>query len=211
MRLWPIVALWVTSTLAIVGAEKRVRWLELVFKPITTLLFFAVIGWPETAFARWVTAGIALSVIGDVALLWDSNRAFLVGLAAFLLAHIAYVVAFLGAAVWSPHVAIVAVVVLASSVMLVRATWKGAAGMHGATIAYAVVISAMVISAWATVGGPLTMAPYAAVGAVLFYISDSTLALNRFRRRIPHIAFFAIGIYWLGQLGIAIAASASAF
>jgi uncharacterized membrane protein YhhN len=49
------------------------------------------------------------------------------------------------------------------------------------------------------------------VGAVLFYISDSTLALNRFRRPIPHIAFFAIGIYWLGQLGIAIAASASAF
>lgn len=211
MQLWPIVALWVTSTLAIVGAEKRVRWLELVFKPITTLLFFAVIGRPETAFARWVTVGMALSVVGDVALLWDSNRAFLVGLAAFLLAHIAYVIAFLGAAVWSPHVAIAAVVVLASSVMLVRATWKGAAGMHGATIAYAVVISAMVISAWATVGGPLTMAPYAAVGAVLFYISDSTLALNRFRRPIPHIAFFAIGIYWLGQLGIAIAASASAF
>ena len=211
MRLWPIVALWVTSTLAIVGAEKRVRWLELVFKPIRTLLFFAVIGRPETAFARWVTVGMALSVVGDVALLWDSNRAFLVGLAAFLLAHITYVIAFLGAAVWSPHVAIAAVVVLASSVMLVRATWKGAAGMHGATIAYAVVISAMVISAWATVGGPLTMAPYAAVGAVLFYISDSTLALNRFRRPIPHIAFFAIGIYWLGQLGIAIAASASAF
>ena len=81
--------------------------------------------------------------------------------------------------------------------------------MHPATIAYAVVISAMVVSASATVGGPLPLAPCAAVGAVLFYSSDSSLALNRFRRPIPHIAFLAIGVYWLGQLGIAIAASAS--
>ncbi len=209
MRLWPIVALWITSTLAILGAEKRVRWLEVAFKPLTTLLFFAVIGRPETTFARWITAGIALSVIGDVALLSDSNRAFMLGLVAFLLAHIAYVIAFLGVAAWSPHVAIAAIVVVAASVLLLRATWKGAAGMHAATIAYAAVISAMVISAWATVGGPLLMAPYAAVGAVLFYISDSSLALNRFRRPIPHSALLAMGVYWLGQLGIAIAASAS--
>ena len=46
-------------------------------------------------------------MIGDIALLSDSNRAFMVGLVAFLLAHIAYVIAFLGVAVWSPHVAIV--------------------------------------------------------------------------------------------------------
>ena len=62
-------------------------------------------------FARWVTAGIALSVVGDIALLADSNRAFMVGLVAFLLAHVAYVIAFLGVAAWSPHVAIVAVVI----------------------------------------------------------------------------------------------------
>ena len=209
MHLWPVAALWVTSTLAILGAEKRVPWLVVVFKPLTTLLFFAVIGRPESTFARWVTAGIALSVIGDIALLSESNRAFMVGLVAFLLAHVAYVIGFLGIAVWSPHVAIVAVVVGLSSVLLVRAIWKGAAGMHAATIAYAAVISAMVITASATVGGPLLMAPYAAVGAVLFYVSDSSLALNRFRRPVPHIALYAMGIYWLGQLGIAIAASAS--
>ena len=103
----PILAMWVTSTLAIVGAEKRIRWLEVVFKPLTTLLLFAVIGRPQTSFAGFVTAGVALSVVGDVALLWDSNRAFIVGLAAFLLGHVAYVIAFLGVAVWSPHVAVV--------------------------------------------------------------------------------------------------------
>jgi uncharacterized membrane protein YhhN len=201
--------MWVTSTLAIWGAERRMRWLELVFKPLTTLLLFAVIGIPANNFARLVTAGIALSVVGDVALLWHTDRAFMVGLGAFLLAHIAYVIAFLGVAVWSPHVAIVAVVVSASSIVLLRATWEGAAGMHGPTIAYGVVITTMVVSASATVGGPLPLAPFAAVGAVLFYVSDASLAINKFRRPVPHIPLLAFGVYWLGQLGIAIAATSA--
>jgi len=207
VRFLPIAAFWVTSTLALIGAEKKIAWLHVVFKPLTTLLLLAVVGFPETTFARWIAAGIVLSAIGDVALLWDSNRAFIAGLVAFLLAHIAYVIAFLGVAVWSRHLAVVAVIVTVSSLLLLRATWKGAAGLHAATIAYAVVISAMVVAAWATIGGPVAMAPAAAVGAVLFYISDSSLALNRFRAPVPHIAMLAIGVYWLGQLGIAIAAS----
>ena len=208
MRFLPIAAFWVTSTLALVGAEKKIAWLHVVFKPLTTLLLLAVVGYPETTFARWIAAGIVLSAVGDVALLGNSNRAFMVGLAAFLLAHVAYVIGFLGVAVWSPHVAVVAVIVTISSLLLLRATWKGAAGLHAATIAYAVVISAMVVTAWATIGGPVVMAPAAAVGAVLFYISDSSLALNRFRSPVKHIIMLAIGVYWLGQLGIAIAASA---
>ena len=67
----------------------------------------------------------------------------------------------------------------------------------------------MLFRSAATLGGPLPLAPFAAVGSVLFYISDSSLALNLFRKPIPHVAFLAIGVYWIGQLGIAIAASAS--
>jgi len=208
MRL-PILAMWVTSTLALLGAERKIRALEVVFKPITTLLLLAVVGVPETRFAGLIWAGILLSTVGDIALLWESKRAFLVGLGAFLLAHVAYVVAFVGAAVWSPHVAVVAAVMIVASSILLRLTWKGSAGIHPATIAYALVITAMVVAASATIGGPLVLAPFAAVGAVLFYISDSSLALNLFRKPIPHVAFLAIGVYWIGQLGIAIAASAS--
>jgi uncharacterized membrane protein YhhN len=199
--------MWVTSTLAIMGAERRVRWLEFVFKPVTTLLLFAVIGVPTNNFARLVTAGVALSVAGDVALLWHTDKAFMVGLGAFLLAHVAYVIAFLGVAVWSPHVAVVAVVVSASSIILLRATWEGAAGMHVPTIAYGVVITTMVVAASATIGGRLPLAPFAAVGAVLFYVSDASLAINKFRRPVPHIPLLAFGVYWIGQLGIAIAAT----
>jgi uncharacterized membrane protein YhhN len=204
-----IVAMWITSTLAILGHEKNVRWLEIAFKPLTTILLLAIIGVPETTFAKLISAGVVLSLAGDIALLGNSNRVFMVGLAAFLLAHVAYTIAFLGVAVWSPFVPAAAVVMLVASLALLRATWTGAAGLHGPTIAYAVVISVMVVSAAATIGGPLVLAPAAAIGSILFYVSDASLALNRFRKPIPHIALLALGVYWIGQLGIAIAASSA--
>jgi uncharacterized membrane protein YhhN len=209
VRILLIAALWASSTLAILGFERKVRWLEVVFKPLTTILLFAVVGRPETTFARFVTAGIALSLVGDIALLGSTNRVFMVGLVAFLLAHVAYVIGFLGVAVWSPHVAAVAVIMLVSSAWLLRATWQGTAGLHAPTIAYAVVISVMVVAASATLRGPIAAAPFAAGGALLFYVSDASLALHRFRRPIPHVSLLSLGVYWLGQLGIAIAASAS--
>jgi uncharacterized membrane protein YhhN len=206
--LLPIVAYAVSGVLAIVAAERGWTRSEVLLKPLTTLLLLLLLGWPETRFAWLVGAGIVLSVIGDVALLGEGNRAFLVGLAAFLLAHVAYVIAFVGVAVFSPIVVVVAIVVAASTALMLRAIWRGADGLHGPTIAYGAVISAMVVSASATLGGPLRWGGAAAVGAVLFYASDASLALNRFRRPFPHAAIATMGIYWLGQIGIVLAARA---
>jgi uncharacterized membrane protein YhhN len=203
-----IVAVVISGTLAIIGAERGVRWLQVVFKPLATLLLLAIVGVPETTFARLVAAGVVLSVVGDAALLGAGNGAFMVGLGAFLLAHVAYVIAFMGAAVWSPHVLAVGLVATVSTTFILRAIWKGSAGLHAPTVAYGVTISAMVISASATLGGHLAQAPLAAVGALLFYTSDACLALNRFRRPIPHVALATMGVYWLGQIGIAVAARA---
>lgn len=206
LPVFPSVAVLVSAALAIFGAERGIRWLTVAFKPLTTLLLLLVVGSPETAYAQWIVAGIVLSVVGDVALLSPSNRAFIIGLAAFLLAHIAYVIAFVGVGVFSAHVVGVALVTIATTVLTLRAIWKGAAGMQGPTVAYGVVISAMVITASATLGGSLSRGYLSAIGAVLFYISDTSLALDRFRAKIPHAALLTQGIYWLGQLGIAISA-----
>ena len=208
--LLPFVALAVSGTLAIYAAERGVGWLHAVCKPLTTALLLTVVGRPITPFATWVAVGIALSVLGDVALLWSGPRAFMVGLAVFLMAHLSYALAFAGVAVWSPHVALVAVVAATTTTLVLRAIWSGARALHGPTVAYGVVISAMVISASATVrvggGGAFAHGALAAGGAVLFYVSDASLALDRFRRPVPHIAFWTLGVYWLGQLGIALAA-----
>jgi uncharacterized membrane protein YhhN len=203
----PVIAVLVVAVLAVFSAERRLVWLHIPSKPLTTALLFLIVGWPTTRLAWWIDAGIALSIVGDIALLSSGKGAFLAGLGAFLLAHLAYVVAFAPLAVWSPHVAIVAVATLTATALVLRAIWAGAAGLRAPTIAYGLVISAMVIAASATLGGPLAAAaPLAAGGATFFYASDASLALNRFRRPIPHAAFFTLGLYWIGQIGIALAA-----
>jgi alkenylglycerophosphocholine hydrolase len=203
----PVIAVLVVAVLAVFSAERRIVWLHVPSKPLTTALLLLIVGWPTTRLAWWIDAGIALSIVGDIALLSSGKGAFLVGLGAFLLAHLAYVVAFAPLAVWSPHVAVVAVATLTATALVLRAIWAGAAGLHAPTIAYGLVISAMVIAASATLGGPLAAsATLAAGGATFFYASDASLALNRFRRPIPHAAFFTLGLYWIGQIGIALAA-----
>ena len=71
-------------------------WLPFVFKPLTTLLIIAW-AWPRGADSplqqQWVRIGLALSLAGDIALLWP-KQGFLPGLIAFLLAHLAYIRAF---------------------------------------------------------------------------------------------------------------------
>ena len=205
----PVVAVFAVvavGALAVFSAERRLAWLHVFTKPLTTALLALIVGWPRTRLAVWVDLGIALSVIGDLALLGAGKRAFLAGLAAFLLAHLAYGAAFAGVAVWSPHVAVVALATIAATALVLRAIRQGTVGMRGPTITYGVVITAMVIAASATIGGPLATPWFAAWGAALFYASDASLALNRFRRPIPHAAFLTLGLYWVGQIGIALAA-----
>jgi uncharacterized membrane protein YhhN len=201
-----VVAVIVVGALAVLSAERQIGWLHVPTKPLTTALLFLVVGWPTTRVAVWVDVGIALSVVGDIALLGRGKGAFLVGLAAFLLAHLAYGAAFAGVAVWSPRVAVVAVIMIVVTARVLSAIRAGTVGLRGPTIAYGVAISAMVIAAFATVGGPLPGAWLAAAGAVFFYASDASLALNKFRRPIQHAAFLTLGLYWIGQIGIALAA-----
>src|ERR1700722_17412560 len=143
----PVIAVLVVAALAVFSAERRIVWLHVPSKPLTTALLFLIVGWPTTRLAWWIDVGIALSVVGDIALLSSGEGAFLVGLAAFLLAHVAYVVAFVGVAVWSPHVAVVAVLTVGATLFVLRAIGPGTTRLRAPTIAYGVVISAMVIAA----------------------------------------------------------------
>jgi uncharacterized membrane protein YhhN len=201
-----VLAVVVAGVLAIFSAERRLRGLHVVTKPLATALLVLIVGWPRTRLAAWVTAGIALSIVGDVALLSPGDGAFIVGLAAFLLAHVAYVVGFAGTAGWAPWLPLVVVVTGAATVMILRAIWPKTAGMHGPVVAYGLAITAMVTAAFGALAGGLPGGWLAAVGALLFYASDASLALNRFRSPIPHAAFLTLGLYWIGQIGIALAA-----
>jgi len=95
---WLALALVACAALAIASAPWALDApvLNFVFKPLATLIVIAYAwqrGHNAPVVRRWVLAGLVLSLGGDVALLWP-QQGFLPGLVSFLLAHLAYLVAF---------------------------------------------------------------------------------------------------------------------
>lgn len=144
--------------------------------------------------------GLVVSLLGDVFLLVDDERAFVGGLASFLLGHVAYVVGLLLAPNrlgWAlVGLALVAVAIGTVGRRIVDTVRDRHRELTGPVVAYLVTISAMVVCAWSTA------APWAIVGAMLFYASDSVLAWNRFvePRRLGPIAVMVT--YHLAQAGL---------
>jgi uncharacterized membrane protein YhhN len=200
------------GTLAIIGTETKRRWLVAISKPIATACLLLVLGSPPTTLVeKLVALGIVFSIIGDGFLVVDGERAFFAGTAAFLAAQVLYAAAFWSLRAPARPVAPVAGVVVVVSALLVANLWRPAGAMRPAVALYAVAITLMVGTALGTLGGPLRplAALCAAIGAVLFYISDATLAWDKFRKPLRYGSIVTMGVYWIGQIGIALAARIS--
>jgi uncharacterized membrane protein YhhN len=175
-----------------------------VTKPLTLVLLIAVAVTLDPSVSStirwWMVAGLVLSLAGDVFLL-SSERWFLAGLGSFLVGHLAYVVGLqlaptsLGWTLIGLAVVIVAVFV-GGRAMLQRVDLDEAKGLIGPVIAYVVIISAMVVSAFGTA------AVFAIVGSLLFYFSDATLAWNRFAEKRRWGPLTVMVTYHLGQFGL---------
>lgn len=142
-------------------------------------------------FDRLVLAGLCLSLLGDALLLSARRPAFLAGLVAFLLAHVAYAAAFAPRSATPPWVALP---ILAALVAVLRWLWPHLGGMKGPVVAYTLVISAMLHLA---LGVARWQVP---VGAILFYASDLLVARDRFVR--PGLSNRVAGLpaYYAAQL-----------
>ncbi len=150
----------------------------------------------EGSFERGMLAGLALSVVGDALLLSARRPAFLGGLGAFLLAHVAYALAFASVGRPSPWTGLL---VLTATGASLRWLWPRLGEMRGPVVAYCAVISAML---WLALG---VERPEVRAGALLFYVSDLLVARDRFVH--PGIANRVIGLplYYAGQLLLALA------
>jgi uncharacterized membrane protein YhhN len=196
----------VSATLAVCAAPWALdaSWLAWVFKPLTTVLLIAW-AWPRGAgdpARRWLLIGLVWSLAGDVALLWP-DRGFLPGLVSFLLAHMAYIVAFTrgGTRAWWPAwlgYALLAGVILSQ-------LWPGIpAPLRGPVLVYVGALASMAALAagrWQALRTP--GARWAAVGGALFLASDATLAINRFGAPVPLSGLWILLSYWLAQACIA--------
>jgi uncharacterized membrane protein YhhN len=172
----------------------------MAMSPLAVLSFLLA----RTYGRRFVYLGIAqaLSCAGDVLL--DLNPSyFTLGLAAFLLSHVEY------ATVWllyrpRPFRTTAGRTALAAGVLVYAVAFEawlipGLGDLSGPVVLYMAAITVMVMSA-AVSRFPIGVA----IGAILFLVSDSVLAVNKFKFPVPGRDFLIWPTYYAGQLLMAL-------
>ena len=202
-----------------VAVAKGWKKTEYIAKPVTMVLLFGYLalagGFGATPLI-FFGLGILFSLAGDIFLMVSyarfSNRWFLAGLAAFLLAHATYIVGLnipFGAAspIWAIGLSIILALTAARILQRILAgvREKGLLRLVFPVVAYGTVITLMLMSAiltlyrldWKTSASGLV-----SLGAILFYFSDITLAWNKFVKPVRNGRVINMALYHLGQIGL---------
>lgn len=188
-------------------------WLHWCCKPLTTLLIF-LLAWGARSpvsprYRRWILIGIFFSCCGDVLLMLPTDS-FVAGLLAFLLAHLCFLAAFLDDSRFAAR-PLPMLGTLAYGAMNVALLWSSiATPLRVPVIAYVAVLACMAGQAivrarsLAACGDALAAsARHAAFGALVFMLSDSLLAWNRFRGPLAFADIGVLGTYYLAMWWIA--------
>lgn len=162
-----------------------------------------------------VWGAMALCWMGDIALTFSGDAAFLVGLGGFLSGHVLFLLAFLyrlrsGAPRSSKRTQGVAMVLLFGILTpTVSQLWALAGELAPAVGVYAMVIATMAYFSWVLGSGPGVGA--LRVGAVFFMGSDLILAFGRFGEApIPNGHFWVMSTYIAAQVALALGFTAVA-
>lgn len=186
------------------GVTMQATLLCLLSKPVPVL---ALLGWlqdaPASPYRRWISIGLMFSLLGDILLAWPVDL-FVFGLGAFLVAHLAYLKAYL-VDCRRPALLPLALALLAGVSLFSVMAAKGLGDLLIPVAVYALAISAMLWRALARLGShvPKRSAWLAAAGAVAFVASDSLIGIDRFVLPFGAAPYLIILSYWIGQWGIA--------
>ena len=190
----------------LLGVALELPWLRMLCKPLPILALLAwVSAAPGGAYRRWIILGLGLSLLGDVLLEWPIG-AFVPGLCAFLLGHLAYLAAYLGETRRGAPLGLAFAAALGGGLFILLDS-HGLGPLRLPIGLYSLVISAMLWRALARLPGGAS-ARLAAAGALLFVISDSLIGISRFVSPFAGSGYAIMLSYWLGQFGIAASVSA---
>lgn len=201
-----------------IAAELKNHRLRYFTKPLSILLiiaWFSMVGqWQGQLL--WFGLALVFSFAGDVLLMF-SDRLFVFGMLAFLVAHVMYILGFtLGQSL--PLQKETLYILLAVGVVFAVVLSYVLKGLREKpahrkllvpVIVYSIAISLMLISAllnlirpeWRIEGiAGLPAAIFTAVGAAFFFASDAMLASRNFVKRFNHDDFMVMSTYHIGQI-----------
>lgn len=168
------------------GAQPAVKALTAV------LLAAAAVGHPVRRERRWLEPALVFSAAGDFFLAmpwWEPS--FVLGLGAFLVAHLCFLAALLPLITASAGRVAAAMVVCVACLTLLVWFWPRllADGMAIPVVLYMVVLAAMVCAALLAD----LPTPWTALGAVCFAVSDGMIGIGRF---VLGSEALAVPIWW---------------
>ena len=170
---------------------------QVFFKTLCSLGFvlLALSQGISSGYAWLILLGLICAAVGDVALMYRSDGAFMMGLGSFLLGHVLYTVAF--ARIGQP-VVWAGLLVLAVSLALARWFWPHVGKWKVPGGAYVLVISLMLFFALGVNRWEVWL------GALLFYLSDIFVARERFMTPAKINPLLGLPLYYVGQYLLAL-------
>lgn len=192
----------------LVGIVTHNELVTLITKPLlipgVTAFFITASLFTSSSLKRYIIPALFFSWIGDVLLMFQANQAlfFIGGLIAFLIAHIFYIIFFYR--IWviqqmkmKPGLLLLVVIFYAA---LISFLLPHLGAMLVPVLVYGFVISTML---WFALHMCQLRYKVAAAhfisGAILFVISDSILAINKFYQAFPAASFIIMLTYALAQ------------
>lgn len=176
------------------GADLTGRfWLQPAVKATTAvLLAAAAVTHPIARERRWLIGALVGSAVGDFLLAvpwWEPS--FVLGLAAFLVAHLCFLAALFPLCSPSGPRLTAAAVVIAACIALLIWFWPNliAEGMAIPVTVYIGILGAMVCAALLA----RLPTPWTALGAVCFAVSDGMIGINKF---VLQSEALAVPIWW---------------
>jgi uncharacterized membrane protein YhhN len=202
----PVCAL-VAAVLATWSEAKRRIRIHYAAKPLATGLIIAVAALAPVpvpaVYKTLVLAGLVCSLLGDVALMFP-EKWFTAGLIAFLAAQALYILAFRPGPQHPVSIGIFLPFIFYGLLMFFILA-PGLGPMKLPVFVYIAAITTMAglaASRFVDLGGTKPLLAFA--GAVLFLVSDSVLAYDRFGRKIGVARILVLGTYFPAQLLIAL-------
>jgi uncharacterized membrane protein YhhN len=178
-----------------------------IVKPLTMVLVITIALLARApvpaAYKTLILAGLLCSLLGDIALMFP-EKWFTAGLVSFLAAHVLYILAFrpgpertISAGMFIPFIVF--------GLMMFRVVAPSLGRLKIPVLVYIAAITVMAgfaTSRFVDRGGIQPLLAFA--GAVLFLVSDSVLAYDRFAKKLGSAQIIILGTYFPAQLLIAL-------
>lgn len=211
---WLFIVLIIAATLTDVILGHYNPGLRIFSKPVLIPLimwFYWTSAGTASRFARLFLIALFFSWLGDLFLLFEDRNSmfFIFGLSSFLTAHILYILYFSHTRSNTPSFfkkrPVMFLAVVAYVVELLYILWPQLGGLRIPVLVYALVIGTMLTMAlWQYGKLENRAAVLFIIGAFLFVLSDSALALNRFYQPYPLGGAFVMITYVAAQACLAL-------